>query len=630
MKRLTWLSFLCLGALAQTDSRGVTAHLNPPLNTPDVVASELRSYLIRKAPPLPVAPNRAGWAEESQRVRKQFLDQIVFHGWPAEWVTAPPQFEDLGLIPTTGRGYRMRKLRYEIVPGFWSAAILYEPETLSGKMPAMLNVNGHVGAPGKSVEYKQKRCIQQARMGMLALNLEWLWYGELSAKENAHWNAAHLDLAGASGLGIFYLAMRKGLDYLAAHPNADPARLGVTGLSGGGWQTIILSSLDERVTLSTPVAGYSAFRARVERWRDTGDYEQNATDMLTVADYPRLTALRAPRPTLLVYNAEDDCCFRAPLVKPDIFDAVRPVFASLGAADAFEWHENTDPSDHNYQMDNRMAFYRFAARHFRLKPVEAEEPAPLLSYRESTAGLPRDNLTILGVARQLAARRAPGGDLRSILRYKPSAITRVWPLRNSKSKGLETCSYRIEFDNGLTATAVWLRALLAPRDARATLILSDKGKAGAGAEVSGRVNRGENVFAIDLFLHGDSAPRDPGPSHYAQMFTAAGERPLALQAAQLTALAGWARQTSGAKEVRVETSGVRTEMAALTAAALSPGMFTEAILSQARGSLRNLLDVPVDYTEAPEPFVLDLYKHFDIDSLSTAAKPTRVVVEPVE
>ncbi len=36
-------------------------------------------------------------------------------------------FEDLGVIET-GRGYRMRKLRYEIVPGFQSTAILYEPE----------------------------------------------------------------------------------------------------------------------------------------------------------------------------------------------------------------------------------------------------------------------------------------------------------------------------------------------------------------------------------------------------------------------------------------------------------------------------------------------------------------------
>ena len=81
-------------------------------------------------------------------------------------------------------------------------------------MPAILNVNGHVGPEGKAVEYKQKRCINFAKSGILALNLEWIGYGELSASENKHSYAGHLDLVGANGVGLFYLAMRKGLDYL--------------------------------------------------------------------------------------------------------------------------------------------------------------------------------------------------------------------------------------------------------------------------------------------------------------------------------------------------------------------------------------------------------------------------------
>ena len=46
---------------------------------------------------------------------------------------------------------------------------------------------------------------------------------------------------------------------------------------------------------------------------DIGDFEQNASDLLQGGDYPLLVALRAPRPTLLIYNAEDDCCFRGSL-----------------------------------------------------------------------------------------------------------------------------------------------------------------------------------------------------------------------------------------------------------------------------------------------------------------------------
>jgi hypothetical protein len=420
--------------------------------------------------------------------------------------------------------------------------------------------------------------------------------------------------------------MRKGIDYLQAHPNTDPSRIGVTGLSGGGWQTIVLSALDERVALSVPVAGYSSFASRVERTADTGDLEQNATDMLTIADYPKLTAMRAPRPTLLAFNAEDDCCFRAPLVKPDVYDAVRPVFALLDAAGSFGWHENLDPSNHNYQLDNRMAAYRFIAHHFGLKAPEREQPAELLSYEEMSVGVPKDNLTIVELARRLAANRKEGSDLRAILRYQPVAVARAWPVHNTKHQGLETFSYRIDFANGLSATAVWMRAIAAQPDAPATIVLNDKGKTAAGADVSDRINRGENVFAIDLFLHGDAAPQKPGPYHYAQMFAALGERPLGLQAAQLTALAGWVRRLTGTAKVRVETSGPRTELAALAAAALSPGLFSEAVMRDAIPSLGRLLDAPMDYTEAPEPFCLDLYKHFDVDSMRTLAQPTRIIL----
>ena len=72
----------------------------------------------------------------------------------------------------TGHVYRIRKLRYEIVPGLLSTAPLYEPVAASERMPAILNVPGHE-PDGTSVEYEQKRCIGFAKRGMVALDLEW-------------------------------------------------------------------------------------------------------------------------------------------------------------------------------------------------------------------------------------------------------------------------------------------------------------------------------------------------------------------------------------------------------------------------------------------------------------------------
>src|SRR5215510_387528 len=204
-KRLVGLALATLVSLgahrawAQSEAEQIGAVLGEEIISPGVSLFQLKQYLLKRIAPPPAPSSAAQWNKEAKQLRERLL-ATVFHGWPKEWVTAPPKFEDLGLVES-GKGYRTRKLRYEIIPGFQSAAILYEPENLTNKVPAILNVNGHVGAPGKSVEYKQKRCINFAKRGIMALNLEWLSFGELTGKENEHWFGAHLDLVGTPERG---------------------------------------------------------------------------------------------------------------------------------------------------------------------------------------------------------------------------------------------------------------------------------------------------------------------------------------------------------------------------------------------------------------------------------------------
>ena len=139
-----------------------------------------------------------------------------------------------------------------------------------------------------------------------------------------------LDLCGTSGLAPFYLDMKRGLDVLLSLEHADPARVAVTGLSGGGWQTIFFSSLDTRVTLANPVAGYSSFKTRAWHLKDLGDSEQTPNDLATICDYTHLTAMLAPRPTLLTYNLHDDCCFEGAYALEPLFNAAEPIFRLYG------------------------------------------------------------------------------------------------------------------------------------------------------------------------------------------------------------------------------------------------------------------------------------------------------------
>src|ERR1039457_6485082 len=191
-------------AWAQGEAEDIQTILKDEILAPAVAEFQIRQYLVNATAPLPKVPATSQeWTSAAARLRHHLLDDVVYHGWPKEWVESAPKFEEVGGIET-GDGYRIPKFRYEIVPGFESSALLYEPDHINGKAPAILNLAGHDGPSGYAYEFKQKRCITYAKHGILALNLEWFGFGELDKKGNEHWDAADLDLVGANGVGIFY------------------------------------------------------------------------------------------------------------------------------------------------------------------------------------------------------------------------------------------------------------------------------------------------------------------------------------------------------------------------------------------------------------------------------------------
>jgi hypothetical protein len=333
------------------------------------------------------------------------------------------------------------------------------------------------------------------------------------------------------------------------------------------------------------------------------------------------------------------------LVKPYIYDEVKPFFALFGKEDHLGWHENTDPSTHNYQLDNRLQAYRHLSRHFGLGPWEREDPVDreIQSYEELVVGLPEDNLTILGMAHQLADRNLREADpeegravedledrrarLRSLVRFHPVDVKHAWALHNTKNRGVESYSYRIHFSDGLVASALWGKGIATGDGAPASILLLDEGKAKAGQRASDRINRGEQVLVVDLILTGEAQPRrrNASDSHrYAQLLATVGDRPLGIRASHLLALAGWLKDDHAATEVRVEAQGFRSQVVALLSAALDPAAFSEVRVEKGMKSLRHLLAKPVRYSEAPELFCLGLFPEFDLERLISLAEQSRV------
>jgi dienelactone hydrolase len=629
-------------AMAQATADAVAPLLEKQIQPNAVTAYQLQKYLMNNIPKPVVRTTAEQWNLEAQKLRKHILEDVAYHGWPREWINSAPRFEQTEVIETS-HGYLLRKYRYEIVPGFQSTAILYEPEKLSGRIPAILNFTGHEPL-GNLTEYEQKRCINFAKQGILALSLGWPGLGELGQQENNHDFAGQLDLVGSNSLGFFYLTIRRGLDFLATLPNTDSARMGVTGLSGGGWQTVMLSALDERVNVMVEVAGFGSLESNLTRPTDSSDVEEDATDLMKGFDYPFLVAMRAPRPTLLIHNEQDDCCFLASLVKPYIYEQILPFFELYNSKNALRWHKNIEPGTHNYQLDNRQQAYAFFSEHFHLAPVTREIPSDseIFTPEQLVGHLPKDNLTTAGLARKLASEihrdpipvvgerdawvKLQREQLKSVIRYSPVSVDNAWKLVSAKRAGLQSFSYRFDFSNSLSGTGVWVAERNAAPDAPLTIVLNDKGYNASAKNIVEGVTRGEQVLAFEPIFFGSTSPDETEPAYWEMLVASRGDRAIGLEVAQLVATAKSLRNLTTLNKIRLETVGIRSQVVALTAAALEPDLFSEIESNNAMTSLNYLLEAPVLYRTAPDLFCLDLYKYFDIDRMTIVALPVKATV----
>jgi cephalosporin-C deacetylase-like acetyl esterase len=585
--------------------------LNRQVHDPVAVA-ELKRVILSRLPVFRAPTVPAAWRRESARLRREALEKVYLRGLPADWVRARPRVV-WGRVLRPDPAFRIRKLRYEIVPGYWIPALLYEPAKPAARAPVVLNPNGHHSG-GKAADYKQIRCANLARRGVLALNMEFIGMGELQA-DSPHSRLAHLNLVGLAGVGLFYLALQKGLDVLLAHPQADPRRVAVTGLSGGGWQTIVISALDPRVRLAAPVAGYTSLRARVHVPEDIGDLEQAPPDMATVLDYQHLTAMLAPRPVLQILNESDDCCFATARARPVIVDAIRPTYAAFGAAENLQTHSNRNPGTHNYDADNRAQFYRFLNRHFNLGAPETDihGPRDVRPETELSVGLPAGQMTLPELARRRAEELEPGRRIprtpaeRARLRARLAEALRLPRFRARAEKLCQTGDasvWRVRLGPWTVPMSVWR-----PDGAReTTLMLDDHGRARFRGQAP---TSDRNLYAADVYGTGEN--RVGQGLH--MMLESTGARVLGLQVAQILACADLAARQTGAARVRVRAQGLVMPVAALLAAALEPRRFLALDLDLWLSTFRLLLDTAIAYEEIMPLYCFGLLEAADLPEI---------------
>ncbi len=143
----------------------------------------------------------------------------------------------------------------------------------------------------------QARCAQLARMGCVVFHYDMIGYGDsqqiyhpLSSKnKTGGFSDAEAELRQQNSMGLQTWNSIRSLDFLLSLPIVDSDRIAVTGASGGGTQTFILSAIDDRVDVAWPAV-------MVSTAMQGGCVCENCTYLRVNTGNIELAALFAPKP----------------------------------------------------------------------------------------------------------------------------------------------------------------------------------------------------------------------------------------------------------------------------------------------------------------------------------------------
>src|SRR6266436_4382945 len=295
---------------------------------------------------IPVYRSLAEWESRKAHLRKQILAAAGLLPMPAKTPLHPVIFGRL-----EREGYSIENVYLESLPGYYVCGNLYRPLGVSGKHPGVLLTQGHwtygrlENSPNASAPTLG---ASMALQGYVAFSYDMTGYNDMVQTPH-EFGTPREQLWSFGPLGLQLWNSIRALDFLESLADVDAAKIAMTGASGGGSQTFMLTAVDDRVRYSAPVNMVSAYM-------QGGDPCEEAPGLRTDTFNVEIAAMAAPRPMLMV-SCTGDWTKHTP---EEEYPAVRSIYQLYGhETSVANVHVN---AKHNYNAESREAVYRFLGK----------------------------------------------------------------------------------------------------------------------------------------------------------------------------------------------------------------------------------------------------------------------------
>ncbi|HSV27016.1 MAG TPA: acetylxylan esterase [Sedimentisphaerales bacterium] len=356
----------CVRASGETDFRSILATIPPmPSGRPALCPGRFLTPEQGKAMldnRLAECPTMEAWETYASHIRK-----CIIIGADLEPMPRPLPLKLISRNMRRHNDYTVENVAFEVVPGYYVTGNLYRPYGRNGPFAVVLMAMGHFPA-GRFEPGNQTACAMLAKMGAIVLTVDMFGVGESAMMTGP--DAHRTPLA----LTMQTLGNIRALDMLLSFADADPNRAGVTGASGGGAQTMLLTALDKRVKVSVPVAMTSSYffgGCECESGKPIHRSREHFTNNAEIA------AMAAPRPMLVVSDGKD-WTQHTPTIE---YLFLQKIYSLCGAAGNVA-NVHLPAEGHDYGPSKRLAMYRFMAKHLNLDISAAQDADGNLDERK--------------------------------------------------------------------------------------------------------------------------------------------------------------------------------------------------------------------------------------------------------
>ncbi|MEX2591765.1 MAG: acetylxylan esterase [Anditalea sp.] len=333
-------------------------------NRSDLIESNLRNEAKLKFATHQLPASLEEWEAARKILREKIIKKSRLHVDH----DLPLDMRETGTVQM--EGYVIKNIFFQTRPGVYATANLYIPEG-KGPFPAVVNMIGHWRKGKIDTSGPQHIGHSLALNGYVCLSIDPWGSGERTTTHgDFEYHGANLGASlmniGETLLGVQVSDNMRGVDLLTSLPYVDAEKIGATGASGGGNQTMWFAALDERVKAALPIVSVGTFESAVMRSNCVCEL---LPDGLTFTETSGVLALFAPRALKMCNHHQDSNPTFYPAEMLRSFHNAKPIFDLYGVENhiSYELFDLT----HGYWEEDREVMLGWFDLHLKEKGTGA-------------------------------------------------------------------------------------------------------------------------------------------------------------------------------------------------------------------------------------------------------------------